>query len=93
MASNDWEIEFDTDAVKDLDNLPSAVKREIVKKIRWLRDNFDDTTPQSLGGEWRGFFKLRTGDYRIIYKIDWNRYLLTVSLIDHRSKVYKRRRR
>ena len=44
--------------------------------------------PPRLGLE--GFHSARRGDYRVIYRIDDHKRLVTVVAIEHRSDVYRR---
>lgn len=46
-------------------------------------------TPLRLGLE--GLHSARRGDYRLIYRIDDNRRIVTVMAIEHRSDVYRSR--
>ena len=86
-----WTIEFIPEAKTDLEKLDKNLRRRIVEKLDWLRTNFDDIIPSALGGEWRGFFKLRVGDWRIIYKIEWDKNQIVVYVIERRDKIYKKR--
>jgi mRNA interferase RelE/StbE len=63
-------IEWTEDAVKDLAKLDKPVAQRILKKINWLPDNFEKITPEPLIGELKGTFKLRIGDWRVIYTIE-----------------------
>lgn len=63
-----------------------------MEKIEWLCMNFDKTNPLALTNEWRVFFKLRVGDWQIIYKVDWEEHNIIVWIIDKRDKVYKKSR-
>jgi mRNA interferase RelE/StbE len=46
--------------------------------------------PERLKGElWKDKFKLRVGDYRVIYSVDFEKKIITVHLIGHRSEIYK----
>ena len=63
-----YEVEFTADAEAYLDRLSKSVAQRILKKIRWLAENFEVITPEPLTGEWKGLFKLRVGDYRVLYK-------------------------
>ncbi len=38
-----------------------------------------------------GLHSARCGDYRVIYRIDYQRHLVTVLAIEHRSDVYRPR--
>ena len=71
-------------------DLPSA--QRIVDRIRWLAEHFEQITPELLKGNLAGFFKLREGDYRIIYEALRKERLIVVHHIGHRSEIYKRRK-
>lgn len=94
MASQDagpfWFVDLTSIAEGDLEQLDTAVRRRVLAKMQWLRDNFDYIVPQPLGGKYRGFFKLRVGDWRIVYEVESDKKLLTVHFIDRRDKIYKR---
>ncbi len=42
-----------------------------------------------LKGEWKGYRKYRTGDYRIIYRIEHARLVVYIITIDDRKQVYR----
>ena len=42
-----------------------------------------------LTGEFKGMFKLRVGDWRIIYTVNQNTKIITVHMVGHRSEIYK----
>lgn len=85
-----WFFELTPVAEEDLERLDSAVRKRALAKMRWLRDNFEHIVPQPLGGKYHGFFKLRVGDWRMVYEIESGKKLLTIHFIDLRDKVYKR---
>jgi len=76
----------------DLTSLDSQTRQRILERLRWFTENFYSITPLPLSGEWRGFFKLRVGDWRIVYKPNYENYRIVVHRIDLRDKVYKRRK-
>lgn len=86
-----WSLDFVPEAEDDLAKLDKDLIRRINYKLSWLRDNFDKITPLPLGSEWQGFFKLRVGDWRVIYELNRDINLITVRVIDRRDKVYKRK--
>ncbi|WP_233467234.1 type II toxin-antitoxin system RelE family toxin [Dolichospermum flos-aquae] len=45
-------------------------------------------TPLSLTGQWSGFYKLRVGDYRVIYELDIEEQLIIIIRIGHRREIY-----
>ena len=86
-----WTLDFTLKAKADLEKLDKNLRKRIIKKIDWLLENFDKITPSALGSEWRGFFKLRVGDWRVIYKVNWDKNQIIIYLIDRRDKIYKKR--
>ncbi len=73
-------------AEKDFANLEAALKQRIVEKLSWFLEN--DVAPEALEGNFEGFYKLRVGDYRIVYDFEADT-VMRVRLIGHRSRVYK----
>jgi mRNA interferase RelE/StbE len=64
------------------------VRLRILNKIQWLSVNFEQITPLSLTGQWLGFYKLRVGDYRVIYELDIEEQLIIIIRIGHRREIY-----
>ncbi len=81
-------VEYEPEAIADLEKLTKAVCERIVNKINWLAKNFDQITPQPLTAELSGFFKLRIGDYRVIYEFDPEKRIIFIDRIGHRKKIY-----
>lgn len=44
---------------------------------------------KNLVGDWEGYYRLRKGKLRIIFKIDTSERILYVEKIDFRGSVYK----
>ena len=85
-----WRFIITPEAESDLDRLDAPVRQRILEKLRWFIENFNDVTPFPLDDPWKGFFKLRAGDWRIIYEVEASKNLVAVHLIDRRDKVYRR---
>ena len=77
-------------AVYDLEQLDKIVAKRVINKINWLAKNLDAIRPQQLTGELRGLYKLREGDYRIIYEIIRKENLIIIHFIGHRRQVYRK---
>jgi mRNA interferase RelE/StbE len=75
-------------AARDLARLDPAVARRIVHRIRWFAENLDDIKPEVLEGDLAGFFKLRVGDYRIVYEILHSEQMIVIHLVGHRREIY-----
>lgn len=86
-----WQLEFSRNAEKDLAALDRSLCRRIIDKLEWLVVNFDYITPLPLSESWRGFFKLRIGDWRAVYEIKHSQFIILVHYIDRRDKIYKRK--
>ena len=85
-----YEVEFTERAREGLARLDRQTAQRILNKIRWLAENFDAITPEQLTGQWQGMYKLRVGDYRVVYTYETTeRRLILVHLIGHRWEVYK----
>jgi mRNA interferase RelE/StbE len=83
-----YSVNFESESIADLDNLTQVVRLRILNKIEWLSVNFEQIVPLPLTGQWLGFYKLRAGDYRIIYEFDRESQLIIITRIGHRSEVY-----
>lgn len=81
---------FTEDAEDDLKRLGREVASRIVTKCVWFAEHFETQIPLPLGGRYKGFYKLRVGDWRAIYEIDRDTDRLITHIVDHRSKIYKR---
>ncbi len=85
-----WVLHFSKEAAQDLAELDSPIRRRVIEKVEWLIENFTSLTPAPLAAEWSDFFKLRVGDWRVVYKIEWSDHRIVVEYIDRRDKIYKR---
>lgn len=74
---------------KDVERLDKTIAQRILQKIKWLSENFEAIVPEPLKGKWKGKFKLRVGDYRVVYNANNDAGLIMIHLIGHRRDVYK----
>ena len=81
------EVGFTPQGGEDLGRLDKAVAQRVLKRIRWLAENFDALAPEALTGRWRGVYKLRIGDYRALYTFGEGR--IVIRAIGHRREGYK----
>ena len=84
-----YSVEFTDTAETDLSKLPNPIAQRILNKIRWLAENFDAITPKALTGPWQGVFRLRVGDYRVLYTVNSAESKIVVHFIRHRREIYK----
>ncbi|NET62080.1 MAG: type II toxin-antitoxin system RelE/ParE family toxin [Symploca sp. SIO2E6] len=83
-----YALSFEPESITDLDNLTQAVRVRILNKIDWLRNNFEQISPLPLTANWSGFYKLRVGDYRVIYEFDVELQVIIIVRVGHRSEIY-----
>lgn len=81
-------VEYEPEALADLEKLTQAARERIINKINWLTENFDQITPQALTADLSGFFKLRVGDYRVIYEFNREEKIIFIDRVSHRREVY-----
>ena len=86
-----WSLEFSETAENDLAKLDHPVRRRILAKLGWFAAHFDVVIPQTLGGDFGDFYKLRVGDWRILYTADPTTSTIILRMIDRRDKIYERR--
>ncbi len=86
-----WSVELTQEAEKDISVLDNSIRRRVILKLDWLEKNFDEILPVVLTADLRDYFKLRVGDWRIFYQVDWRRNIITVRYVDNRSKAYKKK--
>lgn len=84
-----WVIEYAESAHEEISALDGAVKKLIKKAIedKLMVDPLKFGLP--LRRNLAGLFKLRVGNYRIIYQIKNNEVVVLVIAIGHRSRIYK----
>jgi len=76
-------------AEKELKKLPANLIARLVPRLENLASNPRPSGCKKLRGgdsEWR----IRSGDYRVVYTIDDMKLLVEVTRIRHRSEVYER---
>lgn len=74
-------------ARKGLLKLPSKIHIKIVDAVDAICAN--PMVGEKLHGVLEGYFKLRVGDYRIVYSFDSKSKTVYVAKIEHRQGVYK----
>lgn len=78
-------------ASQDLARLNKPIGRRIVQRIKWLAANLDAIRPEELIGDFVGCYKLRVGDYRVIYEVLRDEATIVIHAIGHRREIYRRR--
>ena len=83
-------VEFTPGALRDLSKIGKPVAQRILDKIKWFSQNADISSPEPLSHGLKGKWKLRVGDWRVIYTLEEASSLMIILYVDHRSRVYKK---
>jgi mRNA interferase RelE/StbE len=75
-------------AERDLRRLPSTLFERVNERILALRDDPRPHGVRKLVGALEGW-RIRVGDYRILYQIDDDAQTVTVVRVKHRRDVYR----
>jgi addiction module RelE/StbE family toxin len=88
-ASKPWSISYVKSAVDDISELDGSAKRIIKNAIedKLMVDPLKFGKP--LRRNLSGLFKLRVGDYRIIYQVKENEVIVVIVKVGHRREVYE----
>ena len=78
-------------AARELGKLDKSAVQRIIDRVRRLAENLDEIRLESLKGEFAGLYKLRVGDYRIVYEIIHDEKIIIIHQIGHRSEIYRKR--
>jgi mRNA interferase RelE/StbE len=82
-----YRIEFARSARKELQAIPLSIAKRILSRIELLTSKPRPTGCKKLLGH-TNLWRIRVGEYRVIYSIDDNNYVIDVSVIRHRSEAY-----
>lgn len=80
-----FEIELTELARTKLRKLETPTRDRIVRKLKQAAENPARSLERLSSVE---SYKLRVGDYRVIVDIDWDRRVLFVLTLGHRSVIY-----
>jgi mRNA interferase RelE/StbE len=73
---------------KAFDSLPAPVRDGVQRKVDEMGARLGNFPHQRLQG--RPEFKLRVGDYRVLYEFDVNQGRIYLHYVAHRREIYRR---
>jgi mRNA interferase RelE/StbE len=82
-----YAVHLKRSAEKELAGLPDKVHRKIIERLMGLKDNPRPPGCKRLWGGER--YRIRVGDYRVLYIIDDALQKIEVSAVGHRREVYR----
>ncbi len=89
-----WKILFHREALKDHHSLPANLKERVNSALRRLVESVSEAKElgldiKKLKGRWEGYYRLRIGNYRVIFKIVWEEHQIRIYRIIKRGAAYK----
>ena len=82
-----YEIAIKKSAAKELQDIPKKDLRKVVKRIQSLAPNPRPAGSQKLSAHQQ--YRVRQGDYRIVYSIDDKESVVDIVKIGHRREIYR----
>ena len=82
-----YRITIKKSAAKELEDIPKKELRKIVKRIQSLAQNARPQGSQKLSGKEQ--YRVRQGDYRIVYSIEDKEGIIDIVKIGHRREIYR----
>lgn len=84
-----YKIKLSRTAEKDLEKLPQNILKQIDKALIKLSSNPRPQNAKKLKGL-DNLYRLRVGDYRIVYIVEDNILIVLLVRVLHRNEVYKK---
>ena len=82
-----YKLSFKSSVAKDLRKIPKKDIQRILNRIETLVDDPNPSGAELLTGDNR--YRIRQGNYRILYTIEENELTVCVVKIGHRKEVYR----
>jgi mRNA interferase RelE/StbE len=82
-----YAVQLKPSAWKELESLPNNVLQRVMRKLESLREEPRPTGCKKLRG-YKDQWRIRAGDWRVVYIIDDAAKLVSVTRIAHRREVY-----
>jgi mRNA interferase RelE/StbE len=82
-----YEISIKKSAVKELEDIPKKELQKIIKKIKTLSSDPRLQGSQKLSH--REQYRIRQGDYRIIYSVQDDDLTVHIIKVGHRREIYR----
>jgi len=85
-----YKVEILKEAVEELSRIDPIWQKRILNKIKILSDNPKNLANKikKLKGKYHEYFRLRVGDYRVIYSQETDRLVILIVRVGHRKEIY-----
>lgn len=82
-----YQIKILSKARRSIKKLPKSVQENVKSAIRNLAENPRPNNVKKLSGSYN-LYRIRLGDYRIIYQIEDDILLIVIVMAGHRKEIY-----
>ena len=87
IPMGEYKINIKRSAEKELESLPDKIHDKVVSRLLLLKNNPRPQGVKKLRGETG--YRIRVGDYRVLYDIDDENNVLEIYSVAHRREVYR----
>lgn len=81
-------VRFTPTALSQLRRFDRVVAERILRKLLRMTHLVEVTQHEAMAGQWKGRFRMRMGDYRVVYWLEHEERLIIVEALGHRREVY-----
>jgi mRNA interferase RelE/StbE len=85
-----YEVEFEPQVAKQLRDMQRADLQRVMDRVKALADDPRPQGSEKLAGM-ANAWRIRSGNYRVVYTVDDRAQVVTVTRVGHRREVYRRR--
>jgi mRNA interferase RelE/StbE len=83
-----YQIEWKSSAIRELERLDRQIVERILGEVESLASNPFPPGARKLRGSERTY-RVRVGDYRVVYEVFQSRLLIQIVRVRHRKDVYR----
>ncbi len=87
--SKKYKLLFNKRYLKDLEKIPKKDREHIKESFSMLADDPRPNGCKKLKGYKRAYYRIRSGDYRIVYTIEDDVLLVLAIGVGHRKSIYQ----
>lgn len=84
----DYNIQWHDDAFKDLRKIDKVAAKKIIEKVKTYLCKNPKTVGKPLKGNFKGLYRYRFSDYRIVYTIDELQHTIMILRVGARKDIY-----
>jgi mRNA interferase RelE/StbE len=91
MQKHSWNVELSRVALKALDRMERSVQiriRDRIRQLAALENPLRHKDVRDLEGKLQGYYRLRVGEYRLIFELDPANKKIGIQAVAPRGKAY-----